>query len=60
MDLGKAWAVVRGRISGNRKKASGVLQSMNNHKRREIGKQQARSRVKRPKVYKLGERIGRR
>jgi hypothetical protein len=61
LDIGKAWAVVRRRITGNRQKASGLLQSMNNHKRREIGKQQARSRIKRPrKAYKLGESVKRR
>jgi hypothetical protein len=59
-NLGKAWAVVRGRLSGNREKAQGILNSMHPMKRREIGKQQAAGRVpRRKKVYRLGEKLRR-
>ena len=60
-NLGKAWAVVRGRLSGNRQKARGILGSMSPLKRREIGKQQAAGRSSsRKKAYKLGEKVQRR
>jgi hypothetical protein len=59
-NLGKAWAVVRGRLSGNKEKSQGILNSLNPMKRREIGKQQAAGRVpRRKKAYRLGERLRR-
>ncbi len=60
-NLGKAWAIVRGRLSGNKQKSQGILNSMSPIKRREIGKQQAQGRVTRKKkAYKLGEKVRRR
>jgi hypothetical protein len=60
-DLGRAWAVVRGRMTGNKEKAQGTLNSMNPTKRKIVGRLQAQSRSwRRTKPYKLGERVRRR
>jgi hypothetical protein len=59
-DLGKAWAVVRGRMTGNKEKAQGLLNSMSPAKRKVVGRQQAQNRRwRRKKPYKLGERVRR-
>ncbi len=54
--IGKAWAVVRGRMTGNRRKAQGLLNSIPEHKRREMNRQDSKARGKR-KAYRLGERV---
>lgn len=56
--IGKAWAVVRGRLTGNREKANALLQSMPKSKLLEVNKQESAMRgSKRLKPYKLGERV---
>lgn len=62
MNVGRAYAIVRGRMSGNREKAQGLLSSIKPAKLKEMNKQGARARGarRRTKPYKLGERIRRR
>jgi hypothetical protein len=56
--IGKAWAIVRGRMTGNKRKAQGLLNSIPKRKRREINRQESQARGKRrTKTYRLGERV---
>jgi hypothetical protein len=56
--VNKAWAIVRGRITGNRAKAQGLLDSIPEPKRTEIGRQESRARRKKTKKpYRLGEKV---
>jgi hypothetical protein len=56
--VGKAWAIVRSRMTGNKAKAQGLLDSIPERKRREINRQESRARGSRRnrKAYRLGER----
>ncbi len=55
--IGRSWAIVRGRMTGNREKAQGILDSMSPIKRREINRQESQTRNRLKKTaYKLGER----
>jgi hypothetical protein len=55
--VGKAWAIVRGRMTGNKRKAQGLLDSIPERKRSEINKQESQARgSRRKKAYRLGER----
>ncbi len=54
--VGQAYAVLRGRRSGNAEEASGLLNSMSPAKRKERNKQESQARGKR-KPYRLGERL---
>ena len=62
--INKAWAIVRGRLTGNREKAQGLLESIPANKRAEMARQEAttfkRRQTKHPYSYKLGEKIKRR
>jgi hypothetical protein len=62
MNVGRAYALVRGRMTGNREKAQGFLSSLHPAKRKEMNRQDARARgsARRKKPYKLGERPQRR
>ena len=57
--VGKAWAIIRGRMSGNVEKAKGLLTNTPPLKLIEMNRQEASTRgSKRKKTpYKLGERI---
>jgi hypothetical protein len=56
--VGKAWAIVRGRMTGNRPKAQGLLDSIPERKRTEMNRQESQARGKRrKKAYRLGERV---
>ena len=58
MNVGRAYAIVRGRMTGNREKAQGFLSGLNPAKRKEMNRQDARARgSRRKKAYKMGERI---
>ncbi len=62
MNIGRAYAIVRSRMNGNRGKATEFLKSIPAAKRKEMNRQDARARgAKRSKKpYKLGERVRRR
>ena len=55
--IGKAWAIVRGRMTGNKRKAQGLLDSIPERKRSEMNRQESQTRRKRKKAYRLGERV---
>ena len=57
--VGKAYAVIRGRMNGNVEKAKGLLNSMGSAERRERNRQDSRAKgSRRPKkAYRLGERV---
>jgi hypothetical protein len=57
--VNRAWAIVRGRISGNRRKAQGLLDSIPERKRRELNRQDSLAHGKRrsKKPYRLGEKV---
>ncbi len=57
--IGKAWAVVRGRMTGNKRKAQGLLDSIPERKRAEMNRQDSQARGKRrgTKPYRLGEKV---
>jgi hypothetical protein len=56
--IGKAWAIVRGRMTGNKRKAKGLLNSIPERKRNEINRQESQARGKRrTKTYRLGEKV---
>lgn len=59
MNVGNAWAILRGRRHGNKPSAEGFLNSMSPAKRREQNRQDAQARgSKRPsKPYRLGESV---
>ncbi len=62
MNVGRAYAIVRGRMSGNREKAQGILDNTPPAKRKEMNRQdsQARGAKRKKGPYKLGERLRRR
>ena len=56
--VGKAWAIVRSRMTGNKQKAQGLLDSIPERKRKEINRQESQARGKRrKKAYLLGEKV---
>ena len=55
--IGKAWAIVRGRMTGNKRKAQGLLDSIPERKRSEMNRQESQTRRKLKKAYRLGERV---
>lgn len=57
--VGQAYAIIRGRRSGNVEKAKGFLGSMSAVKRKILNRQdaQARGSKRSKKPYKLGERV---
>ena len=55
--IGKAWAVVRGRMTGNKRKAQGLLNSIPERKRKEMNRQESQTRRKRKNAYLLGEKV---
>lgn len=60
MNVGQAYAILKGRRHGNREKAAGLLGSMSPVERKEKNRQdaQAKGRTKpRKKAYRLGERL---
>ena len=57
-NVGQAYAVIRGRMSGNVAKAKGLLGSMSSVERAERNRQDARAKgSKRKKPYRLGESV---
>ena len=57
-NVGQAFAVIRGRMSGNVRKAKGLLGSMGPVERRERNRQDARAKGhRRKKPYRLGESV---
>ena len=59
--IGRSWAIVRGRMTGNREKAQGILDSMSPIKRKEVNRQEAQAKTRvRKTAYKLGEKIRKR
>jgi hypothetical protein len=62
VNVGRAYAIVRGRMSGNREKAQGILDNTPPAKRKEMNRQdsQARGAKRKKGPYKLGERLRRR
>ncbi len=61
MNVGRAYAIVRGRMSGDKEKAQGLLDNTNPAKLKEMNRQdsQARGARRKKKAYKLGERLRR-
>ena len=55
--IGKAWAIVRGRMTGNKRKAQGLLDSIPERKRNEMNRQESQTRRKRKTAYRLGEKV---
>jgi len=57
--IGKAWAVVRGRLTGDREKAKGLLDQTPTAKLIEMNRQESQARGSRRKrtPYRLGERV---
>ena len=61
MNIGRAYAIVRGRMNGDAEGAQGFLDSIPAGKRKEMNRQNSRARgSRRKKPYKLGERPRRR
>ena len=62
MNIGRAYAIVRGRMNGNADEANEFLKSIPAAKRKEMNRQNSRARGSRrvKKPYKLGERPRRR
>jgi hypothetical protein len=62
VNVGRAYSIVRNRITGNNEKAQGFLDGINPAKRKEMNRQdsQARGSRRKKKAYKLGERLRRR
>ncbi len=61
MNIGRAYAILRGRMNGNRGEASAFLKKIPAGKRREMNRQNASTYGKKvKKAYKLGERPQRR
>jgi len=61
MNIGKAYAIVRGRMNGDRGKATEFLKGIPAAKRKEMNRQNSAARNRRiKKAYKLGERPRRR
>lgn len=57
-NVGQAYAIIRGRMSGNVKKAKGLLGSMDSTERDERNRQDSRAKGhRRKKPYLLGERV---
>ena len=57
MNIGRAYAIVRGRMNGNRGEATAFLKSIPAAKRKEMNRQNASTYGKKiKKAYKLGER----
>lgn len=57
--IGKAWAIVRGRLTGNIPQANELLQSMPKSKLLEVNRQESAMKGSRrkKKPYKLGEKV---
>jgi len=57
--VGRAWAIIRGRLSGNTEKAKGLLKDTPPLKLMEMNRQEALTRgsARKKKPYKLGERV---
>ena len=57
--VGRSYAILRGRMTGNKEKAAGILNSLHPAKRREINRQESQSRgsKRKKKPYRLGERL---
>lgn len=62
MNVGRAYAIVRGRMSGNHKQAQGLLDDTPPAKLKEMNRQNSKARgaKRKKKAYKLGERLRRR
>jgi hypothetical protein len=60
VNIGRAYAIVRGRMGGNREKAQGLLNRTKPAKRMEMNRQDAAARGIRKKPYRLGEKPRRR
>jgi hypothetical protein len=62
MNIGRAYAIVRGRMNGDPEEAQGFLDSIPAGKRKEMNRQNSRARGSKrtKKPYKLGERPRRR
>ncbi len=62
MNVGRAYAIVRGRMKGNTEQAQGLLDNTNPAKLKEMNRQNSRAQgAKRKKMaYKLGEKLRRR
>ena len=57
-NVGQAYAVIRGRMSGNVRKAKGLLGSMGSVERDERNRQDSQARGSRRKTpYRLGESV---
>jgi len=61
MNIGRAYAIVRGRMNGDRGEATAFLKSIPAAKRREMNRQNSSAHGRRiKKAYKLGEKPRRR
>ena len=59
MNVGRAYAIVRGRMHGNVKKAKELLETPPPARRQEMNRQDSRARGGSKKPYRLGERLRR-
>lgn len=57
--VGRSFALLRGRMTGDKEKAAEFLNSLSPAKRREINRQESQSRgsKRKKKPYRLGERL---